>query len=68
MEAGQWNALLRAAAGYHAFRRVHPRDFSVPDVVAFLLLDGSFPRSVGLNISQLEWQISRLRESTYSAL
>ena len=25
IDAGQWNALLRSAAGYHAFRRAYPR-------------------------------------------
>ena len=27
IDAGQWNALLRAAAGYHAYRREHPHGY-----------------------------------------
>ena len=60
-DAAQWAALLRAASGYHAFRRVHPGDFAPEKVLGFLLLDGGFPRSVGLNLSQIEWHLTRLR-------
>ena len=39
----QWSGVLRAAAGYHAFRRVAPAGFEPVDVVAFLLSDRSIP-------------------------
>ena len=45
-DASQWNALLRAAAGFHAFRRVHPSGMSPMKVVDFFLFDPHFPRSV----------------------
>jgi uncharacterized alpha-E superfamily protein len=61
IDAGQWNALLRAAAGYHAYRRVYPHGFEPTEVVGFMLLDGAFPRSVGLNLAQLEWHLTQLR-------
>lgn len=55
-----WAALLRAAAGYHAFRRVHPAGFTIPDMVSFLLLDRAFPRSVSLNFEQIGQHLERL--------
>ena len=57
----QWSGVLRAAAGYHAFRRVAPAGFEPSDVVAFLLNDRSFPRSVTLCVSQVEWHLMQLR-------
>ena len=57
----QWSGVLRAAAGYHAFRRVAPAGFEPVDVVAFLLSDRSFPRSVALCVSQTEWHLMQLR-------
>ncbi len=46
LDISQWNALLRSAAGFHAYRRVHPRGLSPARVVGFLLLNGRFPRAV----------------------
>ena len=57
----QWSGVLRAAAGYHAFRRVAPAGFEPSDVVAFLLSDRSFPRSVTLCVTQVEWHLAQLR-------
>ncbi len=61
VEAGEWNTLLRAAGGYHAFRRTHVYGFLPRDIAHFLLIDGAFPRSVGLNLAQLDWVLSQLR-------
>lgn len=60
-ELTQWNAVLRAAAGYHAFRRVTPAGFAPADVVTFLLSDRAFPRSVTLCMDQVEWHLTQLR-------
>lgn len=60
-ELTQWFSVLRAAAGYHAFRRVAPPGFTPNDVVAFLLTDTAFPRSVALCIEQMEWLLGQLR-------
>jgi len=46
VDVGEWNALLRSAAGYHAFRRVHPRGMHPARVADFLLFNRRFPRSV----------------------
>jgi uncharacterized alpha-E superfamily protein len=62
-ERTQWGGILRAVAGYHAFRRVAPVDFGPKDVVAFLLADPCFPRSVHLCLSQTEWHLTQLRTS-----
>lgn len=60
-ELTQWGGVLRAAAGYHAFRRVASAGFGPTDVVAFLLTDSAFPRAVTLCVEQVEWHLSQLR-------
>jgi uncharacterized alpha-E superfamily protein len=59
--AGQWNALLRAGAGYHAYRREHPNGYHPQEVACFLLANRSFPRSVGLNLGRVERHLTQLR-------
>lgn len=61
LDVSQWNALLRSVAGYHAYRRVHPRGISPARVAGFLLLDKRFPRSVHLCIRQVEVLLSELK-------
>lgn len=56
-----WMALLRAAAGYQAFRRRHPRGMVPEQVAAFLLCDPSFPRSVACNLRLVADQLTALR-------
>lgn len=60
LDAGQWNALLRSAAGYHAFRRVHPRGMRPETVAGFLLYNRHFPRSVTLSIGATARHLERL--------
>ena len=45
-DVSQWNALLRSAAGYHAYRRLHAAATTPARVAGFLLLNQAFPRSV----------------------
>lgn len=52
LDVGQWNAILRSAAGYHAFRREHPRGLSPATVAGFLLFNRSFPRSVAASVGE----------------
>lgn len=61
IDAGQWNTLLRAAAGYHAYRREHPSGYRPQEVAGFLLVNTAFPRSVGLNLAQTEWHLTQMR-------
>ena len=61
VELTQWNSVLRAVAGYHAFRRVAQAGFVPADVVAFLLSDTSFARSVALCVAQMDWHLTTLR-------
>ena len=61
IDAGQWNELLRAAAGYHAYRREHPHGYEPGEVAGFLLLNTAFPRSAGLSLAQLDWHLTTLR-------
>lgn len=57
----QWNAVLRAAAGYHAFRRVAQAGFEPWDVVSFLLSDTTFARSAALCVRDIGWHLEQLR-------
>ena len=57
----QWNAVLRAAAGYHAFRRVAQAGFEPWDVVSFLLSDTTFARSAALCVRDIGWHLDQLR-------
>ncbi len=59
-EAG-WNAVLRSAAGYHAYRRVHPRGMQPAKVAGFLLFDEEFPRSPVLCMIQMNRLLTRLK-------
>ena len=60
-EITQWGNVLRAAAGYHAFRRVARPGFTPEDVVTFLLLDRQFPRSVLCCLHDISAILSTLR-------
>ncbi|MGC9269832.1 alpha-E domain-containing protein [Acidiphilium sp.] len=60
-ELTMWNAVLRAAAGYHAFKRLARAEFSAEDVAGFLLRDPSFPRSVLLSVRRTEYHLDELR-------
>ncbi len=60
-EGSHWHTLLRALAGYHAYRRLYPQGYRPDEVAGFLLSDTAFPRSVGLNLAQLGWHLTRLR-------
>ena len=60
VDIAQWQALLRAASGYHAFRRVYPNDMTPGMVAGFLLMNHSFPRSVVLCVQQIETYLALL--------
>ena len=45
-DVSQWNVLLRSAAGYHAYRRLHAASTTPARVAGFMLLNSAFPRSV----------------------
>jgi uncharacterized alpha-E superfamily protein len=61
IDISQWHAMLRAAAGYHAYRRTHASELTPRSVAGFLIFDASFPRSVLLCVRQTEWFIGQLR-------
>ncbi len=60
LDVSQWNALLRAASGYHAYRRIHPSSMTPASVAGFLLMNHSFPRSITLSVHQIEIYLSKL--------
>jgi uncharacterized alpha-E superfamily protein len=53
VDASQWNAVLRSAAGYHAFRRAYPSGMEPAKVAGFLLFDPGFPRSVAVCVREM---------------
>ncbi len=61
VDISQWSAVLRAAAAYHAYRRVMPRSLTAPAVAGFLLLNNAFPRSLVLTLRQVYGSLSQLR-------
>ena len=61
IDAGKWHALLRAAGGYHAYRREHPHGYRPVEVAGFLIANTAFPRAVALNVAQIEWHLTQLR-------
>ncbi|NMM43984.1 alpha-E domain-containing protein [Rhodospirillaceae bacterium KN72] len=60
LDLSQWNALLRSAAGYHAYRRVHPSGIEPSAVAEFLILNRRFPRSVRFCIGEVSAILSQL--------
>ena len=61
VDISQWSAVLRAAAAYHAYRRVMPSSLTPTQVAGFLLLNNAFPRSLVLTLRQVFWALSQLR-------
>ena len=61
VQIGAWGGVLRSVAGYHAFRRVRPRDIKPEEVVGFLLLNDSFPRSVALCVDESDRLLTAVR-------
>jgi uncharacterized alpha-E superfamily protein len=59
--AGVWNALLRSASAYHAFRRVFHRGFDPQDVARFMIFDKQLPRSIAFCAGEIDRQFSKLR-------
>jgi uncharacterized alpha-E superfamily protein len=60
IDVSQWMAVLRSAAGYHAFRRIHPRGMSAMQVSGFLLLNTQFPRSTRSSVEAVALALERL--------
>jgi uncharacterized alpha-E superfamily protein len=60
VDISQWHALLRAASGYQAYRRVNPSYMTPESVAGFLLMNHSFPRSVTRCVRQIEIYLSQL--------
>jgi uncharacterized alpha-E superfamily protein len=60
IDVSQWHALLRAASGFHAYRRIHPSTMTPQTVAGFLLMNHSFPRSITLCVHQIEIYLSQL--------
>jgi uncharacterized alpha-E superfamily protein len=61
LDVSHWNALLRSAAGYQAFRQSHPEGISPARVAGFMLLDRRFPRSVALCVGEAAALLGGLR-------
>lgn len=60
-DVSQWNAVLRSAAAFHAFRRVHPSGMTPASVSDFLLFNRRFPRSVMACVGDIDGTLTGLR-------
>lgn len=61
IDASQWNALLRSAAGYHAYLRTNTGGLTPAGVAGFLLLNRRFPRSTFLCVRQVENLLTEMK-------
>lgn len=61
IDISQWTALLRSAAGYHAYRRLFPNQLTPAAVVGFLLKSRGFPRSLATSLRQAHHSAHLLR-------
>lgn len=59
----QWDALLRSAAGHHAYLRVMSGAVTPSGVAGFLLLQPRFPRSVNFCVSKADRLLEALRSA-----
>jgi uncharacterized alpha-E superfamily protein len=60
IDVSQWNALLRSAAAYQAYRRIHPSGMTPKMVAGFLLFHPGFARSVRTCVGQLRELVDEL--------
>lgn len=56
----QWTSVLRSAAAYHAFRRLRPVTLTPANIVGFLLKNDGFPRSLSINLRQIDETLTHL--------
>lgn len=61
VDISQWSAVLRSAAGYHAYRRIMAGDVRPASIVGFLLKSEAFPRSLATNLRHLHGTLTHLR-------
>ena len=60
-QAGLWNALLRSASAYHAYRRAHASGLDPAAVARFLIFDTRLPRSIAFCADEIQRMVSQLR-------
>lgn len=60
-QIGLWNALLRSASIYHAYRRVHTRGLDPQAVARFLIFDTRLPRSIAFCVEAIQRMVTQLR-------
>jgi uncharacterized alpha-E superfamily protein len=60
-DLSQWTAVLRSAAGYHAFRRLMPTRMDPAGVAGFLLMNEAFPRSLATALRHIHHALGLLR-------
>jgi uncharacterized alpha-E superfamily protein len=52
--------LLKSASGLEAFRKAHPGEMTLANVLGFLLLSPTFPRSVLFSVRSAETRLEQL--------
>lgn len=61
IDVSQWNALLRSAAAYQTYRRIHPSGMTPRMVAGFLLFNPGFARSITTCVSVIRTLVDRLK-------
>ena len=64
----QWMAVLKSCSALEAFRKVYLANIAPDPILAFLLLDRTFPRSVYFSVAATQdalWRISGSRRRNY---
>lgn len=57
--------LLKSVGGYEAFRKFHANDVTFAKVLAFLLLNPGFPRSIHFALTSLESYLKEIKQKDY---
>lgn len=60
IDMSQWNALLRSAAAYQAYRRIHPSGMTPKMVAGFLLFNPGFSRSLRTCVDRIRQLVDEL--------
>lgn len=60
----QWASVLRSCSGLEAFRKSHRGQLSFERVLAYLILDETFPRSIRFSITQSEISLRKITKDS----
>jgi uncharacterized alpha-E superfamily protein len=62
-----WTAVLRSVSGYEAYRRTHEVGVEPAEVIAFLLLERTFPRSLRASLDALLAAVEQATDGAHAS-